>query len=116
MRNKRIATKVKRVSQLLKCVEEGRFAIPKLQREFVWDGPKAAKLFESILAHMPVGVVMIDCFKRKMVRHLIPVTEESGVWSTNVKAGFKRMTRKRNEMICRELKAEAGMRLFQKDI
>jgi hypothetical protein len=59
MKRKRIATKAKRVSQLLKCVEEGRFAIPKLQREFVWDGPKAAKLFDSILAHMPIGVVMI---------------------------------------------------------
>lgn len=59
MSQKRISTKVKRVSQLLKCVEEGRFAIPKLQREFVWDGPKAAKLFDSILAHMPIGVVMI---------------------------------------------------------
>lgn len=59
MHQKRIATKAQRVSQLLKCVEEGRFAIPKLQREFVWDGPKAAKLFDSILAYMPIGVVMI---------------------------------------------------------
>lgn len=59
MNHKRITTKVKRVSQLLKCVEEGRFAIPKLQREFVWDGPKAAKLLDSIWAHMPIGVVMI---------------------------------------------------------
>ena len=59
MKPKRIAIKGKRVSQLLKCVEEGRFAIPRLQREFVWDGPKAAKLFDSILAHMPIGVVMV---------------------------------------------------------
>jgi hypothetical protein len=49
----------RRVSRLLKSVEQGRFAIPKLQREFVWDGPKAAKLFDSILAHMPIGVVMV---------------------------------------------------------
>ena len=59
MKKKRIAIKSKRVDQLLRCVEEGRFAIPKLQREFVWDGPKAAKLFDSIHAHMPIGVVMI---------------------------------------------------------
>ncbi|MCU0786222.1 MAG: DUF262 domain-containing protein, partial [Verrucomicrobia bacterium] len=58
-RNKTVEIRAKRVSQLLKCVEEGRFAIPKLQREFVWDGPKAAKLFDSILAQMPIGVVMI---------------------------------------------------------
>jgi hypothetical protein len=59
MKTKEIAIKGMKVSELLKCVDEGRFAIPKLQREFVWDGPKAAKLFDSILAHMPIGVVMV---------------------------------------------------------
>ena len=59
MSQKQITTKSKQVRQLLKLVDEGRFAIPKLQREFVWDGPKAAKLFDSILAQMPIGVVMI---------------------------------------------------------
>jgi hypothetical protein len=49
----------KPVSQLLQNVIEGRFAIPKLQREFVWDGPKAAKLLDSINVHMPVGIIMI---------------------------------------------------------
>src|SRR5437867_4440483 len=44
---------------LLRRISEGRFAIPKLQREFVWDGPKAAKLLDSIYAGMPIGVVMI---------------------------------------------------------
>lgn len=47
------------VQQLIKMIDQGRFAIPKLQREFVWDGPKAAKLLDSILNHMPVGVVML---------------------------------------------------------
>ncbi len=46
-------------SQLLRSVSEGRFAIPKLQREFVWDGFKAAKLLDSINAHMPIGVMMV---------------------------------------------------------
>lgn len=59
-----------RVSQLLKCVAEGRFAIPKLQREFVWDGPKAAKLFDSILSHMPIGVVMIWETPRSQILYL----------------------------------------------
>lgn len=44
---------------LIRRIDEGRFAIPKLQREFVWDGPKAAKLFDSIYAGMPIGVVMV---------------------------------------------------------
>lgn len=59
MTKKRITTKARTVRQLLESVEEGRFAIPKLQREFVWDGPKAAKLLDSIWAHMPIGVVMV---------------------------------------------------------
>ncbi|MCU0786223.1 MAG: hypothetical protein MUF81_19685 [Verrucomicrobia bacterium] len=55
-------------------------------------------------------------FKRKMHRHLIPVDEDGGVWLTNVKAGFKRMLRDRNDWICRELETEAGIRLFRRDI
>src|ERR1035441_9495051 len=48
-----------KVARLLNHVNEGRFAIPKLQREFVWDGKKAAKLLDSILSGMPIGVPMI---------------------------------------------------------
>ena len=51
---KRIDIQAKTVSRLLQHVDEGRFAIPRLQREFVWDGPKAAKLLDSILSGMPV--------------------------------------------------------------
>lgn len=59
MSRKKIDIQSMSVSNLLKYVDEGHFAIPKLQREFVWDGPKAAKLFDSIYAHMPIGVVMV---------------------------------------------------------
>lgn len=59
MARKKIDIQSKTVSKLLQHVDEGRFAIPKLQREFVWDGPKAAKLLDSVLARMPIGVVMV---------------------------------------------------------
>lgn len=49
----------KEVHGLLREVDEGRFAIPKLQREFVWDGRKAAKLLDSIYNGMPIGVILI---------------------------------------------------------
>jgi hypothetical protein len=55
----RIKIKRQTVSQLLRHLDNGKFAVPKLQREFVWDGPKAAKLLDSIVAEMPVGVVMV---------------------------------------------------------
>ena len=88
MNRKEIITKANRVSELLKFVEEGRFAIPKLQREFVWDGPKAAKLFDSILSHMPIGVVMIwetprsqRLFLRQKYHVLPPFNAKNGkVW------------------------------------
>jgi len=59
MSHKTIAIQTKRASQLLDCIDGGMFAIPKLQREFVWDGKKAAKLLDSIASGMPIGVVMI---------------------------------------------------------
>jgi hypothetical protein len=46
----------------------------------------------------------------------IDYVEGSGVWSTNVKSGFKRMVRERIELICDELEQEASLRLFRRDI
>lgn len=59
MSRKKIDIKALAMSQLLQRIDEGRFAIPRLQREFVWDGTKAARLFDSIRAYMPVGVIMV---------------------------------------------------------
>jgi hypothetical protein len=54
-----IGVRKRSIAEVLRDVDGGRFAIPHLQREFVWDGPKAAKLLDSILKAMPVGVVLI---------------------------------------------------------
>ena len=59
MKREGITIKKRRVSALLRDVDAGKFAIPHLQREFVWDGPKAAKLLDSILRGMPIGVVLV---------------------------------------------------------
>jgi hypothetical protein len=50
-----------------------------------------------------------------MKRHLIPVYDQSGVWDKDIKRGFAKFVRQRAELICRELEAEAGMRLFRRD-
>lgn len=47
------------VRRLQRYLEDGRFAVPSLQREFVWNGNKAAKLLDSILKGMPVGTILI---------------------------------------------------------
>lgn len=53
---------IRRLHQLL---AERVFAVPKLQREFVWDGRKAATLFDSIVKNMPVGMILVWETKRK---------------------------------------------------
>lgn len=45
------------VSKLLREIEDGHFAVPKLQRAFVWSGEKAAMLLDSVVRGLPVGVI-----------------------------------------------------------
>jgi len=47
------------VKELRKHFSARVFAVPKLQREFVWDGKRAAALLDSISKGMPIGVVLI---------------------------------------------------------
>ena len=47
------------LKRLHKHLHEGKFAIPKLQRVFVWNGPKAAKLLDSIYREMPIGALTV---------------------------------------------------------
>ena len=55
----KISTKSRRISEVLKGILAGKYAIPRLQREFVWDGPRAAKLMDSIYKEMPIGTSLI---------------------------------------------------------
>lgn len=62
---------------------ERRFAVPKLQREFVWNGPRAAQLLDSIYRRMPIGSVLVweapasgfDLLRQ--ARHLLPPFDTS---------------------------------------
>jgi len=65
-----ITIEKKKIKSLLNDIEKRRFAVPKLQREFVWDGPKAAKLLDSIVRGLPIGVVMIWQAPRSQRLHL----------------------------------------------
>jgi hypothetical protein len=47
MEDTAIRTRKIKVRELLDYVNEGKFAIPKLQREFVWDGTKAVRAGEK---------------------------------------------------------------------
>ncbi len=62
-----------RIQKLHGLLGEGRFAVPKLQRAFVWNGLKAAKLMDSIYLGMPIGVLTLWDTSRKN-RNLLRVT------------------------------------------
>lgn len=67
---------------------EGRFAVPKLQRAFVWNGRKSAMLLDSIYRGMPIGSLTIwDTSKRnrtllRHTLHILPLFKDhnSRVW------------------------------------
>jgi hypothetical protein len=47
------------IKNILMYAGERRFAVPKLQREFVWDIKKACKLLDSIYNKIPIGTILI---------------------------------------------------------
>ena len=53
------------IRDLHRKLDAGQFAVPKLQRAFVWDGPKAAKLIDSVYRQMPVGGLVVWDSSRK---------------------------------------------------
>jgi len=66
---------------------EGKFAVPKLQRAFVWNGRKAAMLLDSIYRGMPIGSLTIwDTSNRNknLLRHTLhilpPFKDHRRVW------------------------------------
>lgn len=59
-----------RVSKLRRQLQLKQFAIPKLQRNFVWDPSRAAKLLDSMYRSMPIGSVFLWQMDRKSA-HLI---------------------------------------------
>src|SRR5271169_5620390 len=46
-------------------LQNHQFAVPKLQRNFVWDPGRAAKLLDSIYRDMPIGSLFLCEMDRK---------------------------------------------------
>lgn len=58
------------IAKLRRHLQDKRFAVPKLQRNFVWDANRAAKLLDSIYRNIPVGALFLWEMDRKSA-HLI---------------------------------------------
>jgi len=52
-------------------------------------------------------------FRQVMRSHLIPVTEDSGVWEPGLVGGFKKFRQQRRKLICAAFEKAAGMKLFK---
>jgi len=55
----RIYTTTYRLKKLRNLIESGIFAVPELQREFVWNARKACELLDSIYRNYPIGTVLV---------------------------------------------------------
>ena len=55
----RIYSKAFRLDRLRTLVESGVFAVPQLQREFVWNAGKACDLLDSICHNYPIGTLLV---------------------------------------------------------
>lgn len=54
-----------RLAALRDLVERGVFAVPQLQREFVWNAKKACDLLDSIVRGFPIGTLLVWRTTRK---------------------------------------------------
>lgn len=63
--SKDITTKSLSIRKLNSLFDKRIFAVPKLQREFVWDGKKAAQLMDSIYRGYPIGSILIWRTKKR---------------------------------------------------
>lgn len=73
---KNIQPKLITFNKVNKLIEQRIFALPRLQRDFVWDGKKAAMLLDSLYKKYPVGIILIWKTKKN----------NFGVFNQNMKA------------------------------
>ena len=55
----RIYQKAVRIQNLRNLFERGVFAVPELQREFVWNASKVCDLLDSLYLQYPIGTILV---------------------------------------------------------
>lgn len=55
----RICLKAVRIENLRNWIERGVFAVPELQREFVWNAAKVCDLLDSLYRQYPIGSILV---------------------------------------------------------
>jgi hypothetical protein len=96
-----------KISELHDHLLQRRFAVPKLQRNFVWDGRRAAKLLDSVYRSMPIGSLFLWEMDRKSAHLIRQSTKVLPAFSTtNPKIWFVIDGQQRLSVIYQSLMAE----------
>jgi len=82
-----ITLKSYKIRDLWKFFDKQCFAIPELQREFVWDAKKAYMLLDSIYKNLPIGTILIWRTERKnrdLLRHALRALPPFNEWNKEI--------------------------------
>ena len=74
---KKIYTKAYKLSRVRSLVDDGLFAVPELQREFVWTSRKACDLLDSLYRNYPIGTLLVGVGEVASLADRIPANCES---------------------------------------
>ena len=60
-----------KICDLVKKIDEGRYVLPAMQRNFVWSEEKICRLFESIMRDYPIGTFLFWSIEKEMFQKYI---------------------------------------------
>jgi uncharacterized protein with ParB-like and HNH nuclease domain len=97
------------IEKVIQGIQENKYVLPAIQREFVWDGEQIEKLFDSLMRGYPIGSFLfwkvepdhlkdfqfyrfMDHYHQRDFKHNEPIEIISGNYITAILDGQQRLT------------------------
>ena len=85
------------INEIVKCITDGEYRIPRFQRDFVWDIKKSASLLDSIFKGFPISSVILWKTKNELteIRNLGGIKipgRDTGRYTSYIIDGQQRLT------------------------
>lgn len=85
------------INEIVKCITDGEYRIPRFQRDFVWDIKKSAALLDSIFKGFPISSVILWKTKNELseIRNLGGIVipgRDTGRYTSYIIDGQQRLT------------------------
>ncbi|MBE6719177.1 MAG: DUF262 domain-containing protein [Ruminococcaceae bacterium] len=85
------------INEIVKCITDGEYRIPRFQRDFVWDIKKSAALLDSIFKGFPISSVILWKTKKELseIRNLGGIEipgRDTGRYTSYIIDGQQRLT------------------------